>query len=214
MNLQRKVNEKPSWDRLYQTAAAQEGHFTTAQAAEAGYYPALLAKYLRSGRIVRVRHGIYRIVHFPAGDREDLVVVWLWTGRVGVFSHETALALHGLSDVLPARIHVSVPASWGSRRLRVPEGVDLHFEDVASSEATWVGAVRVTAVARTLEDCARAALPPDLVGQALQEASERGLLDRDSVHGVTDYLNGFAADGGRKGHVPNRGPEREEERSR
>lgn len=45
----------PRWSRLYETAAAQEGHFTTAQAAEAGYYPQLLTKYLENGRIVRVR---------------------------------------------------------------------------------------------------------------------------------------------------------------
>ncbi len=204
MSARSKNDGKPEWDRLYEIAVAQEGHFTTAQAAEAGYYPALLAKYLRSRRIIRVRHGIYRIVHFPAGDREELVVVWLWTGRVGVFSHETALALHGLSDVLPARIHVSVPASWDRRRLRVPEGVDLHFDDVADSEATWVGAVRVTAVARTLNDCARAALPPDLVGQAIEEAHERGLLDRDTVPEVTEYLDRFAADSGRKARVSKR----------
>jgi len=28
----------PRWSQLYETAAAQEGHFTTAQAAEAGYW--------------------------------------------------------------------------------------------------------------------------------------------------------------------------------
>lgn len=214
MSPQSKVKEKPDWDRLYQMAAAQDGHFTTTQAAEAGYYPALLAKYLRSGRIVRVRHGIYRIVHFPAGDHEELVVVWLWTGRVGVFSHETALALHGLSDVLPARIHVSVPASWSRRRLRVPEGVDLHFEDVATSEAVWVGAVRVTAVSRTLTDCVRAALPPDLIAQALEEAYERGLVDRDSVPIVAEYLDRFDRDGGRKGRVSNRAVGRKDEKNR
>ena len=214
MSAQSKDTGKPDWDRLYRIAAAQEGHFTTAQAAEAGYYPALLAKYLRSGRIVRVRHGIYRIVHFPSGDREELIVVWLWTGRVGVFSYETALGLHGLSDVLPARIHVSVPASWAIRRLRVPEGVDLHFDDLSNSEATWVGAVRVTDVARTLTDCARAALSPDLIGQALDEASERGLLDRDSVPEVTEYLDRFGADGSRKAHFSKRGHGRKDKRSR
>jgi len=194
MRAQRKTYKKPDWDRLYEIAAAQEGYFTTRQAAEAGYYPALLAKYLRSGRIARVRHGIYRIVHFPAGDREELVVVWLWTGRVGVFSYETALALHGLSDVLPARIHVSLPISWSGRRLRVPAGIELHFDEVAEPEKVWVGAVRATNVPKTLSDCARAALAPDLVSQALQEAQERGLLERGSVPEVIDYLKHFGAD--------------------
>jgi CheY-like chemotaxis protein len=34
-----------------------------------------------------------RLVHFPAGEHEDLNAVWLWTERVGLFSHETAFAV-------------------------------------------------------------------------------------------------------------------------
>src|SRR6266700_4465267 len=33
-----------------------------------------------------VRHGVYRLVHFPAGDHEELEVVWPWSERKGVFS--------------------------------------------------------------------------------------------------------------------------------
>lgn len=86
------------WNQLYACASAQEGLFSTRQAAEAGYSPQLLAKYLANGRVVRIRRGVYRLVHFPAGDHEDLVTVWLWSDRAGVFSHETALALHQLSE--------------------------------------------------------------------------------------------------------------------
>ncbi len=83
---------RPSWDRLYENAAAQAGYFTTQQAAEAGYAPPLVHRYLASGKITRIRRGVYRMVHFPAGEDEDLVVFWLWSDREGVFSHETALA--------------------------------------------------------------------------------------------------------------------------
>ena len=83
----------PSWDRLFDFAVGQEGHFTTKQAAEAGYSPQLLFKYLKNGRIIRVRRGVYRIVHFPAAEHEDLATLWLWSDQAGVFSHETALML-------------------------------------------------------------------------------------------------------------------------
>jgi hypothetical protein len=33
---------------------------------------------------------VYRIVHFPAGEHEDLTTIWLWSDGAGVFSHETA----------------------------------------------------------------------------------------------------------------------------
>jgi hypothetical protein len=49
-----------------------------------------------------VRRGIYRLVHFPAGQHEELVVAWLWSERVGIVSHQTALALHELSAMRQA----------------------------------------------------------------------------------------------------------------
>ena len=66
----------PDWNRLFETAATQEGYFTTSQADEVGYSPQLLAKYLQNGRVVRARRGIYRVVHFPPGEHEDLVTAW------------------------------------------------------------------------------------------------------------------------------------------
>jgi predicted transcriptional regulator of viral defense system len=168
----------PSWDALFEVASGQEGLFTTAQAAQAGYSPQLLQKHLHAGRIGRVRRGVYRLVHFPPGDHEDLAAVWLWSDRAGVLSHETALSLHELSDALPARVHLTVPASWRSRRLRVPRGVVLHYGDVAKDERTWVGPVPVTAPRRTLADCIAAGVAPDLVEQAIEQASARGIVPR------------------------------------
>jgi len=181
----------PSWDELFDRAAGQEGLFSTAQAAEAGYSPQLLQKHLRAGRIRRVRRGVYRLVHFPAGEHEDLVAVWLWSDRAGVFSHETALALHGLSDALPAQVHLAVPATWAGRRLRVPLGVRLAFAEVPAADRAWVGPVPVTAVRRTLADCREAGVAPDLVEQAVRQAGERGLVPKP-------FLARLLADGRRR----------------
>lgn len=122
----RNTAKRPSWDQLFETASAQDGYFSTAQAAEAGYSPQLLAKYLKSGRITRIRRGVYRLVHFPAGEHEELVIIWLWAERAAVFSHETALSMHELSDVMSAKAHITLPESWRCRRLRVPADVVLH----------------------------------------------------------------------------------------
>jgi predicted transcriptional regulator of viral defense system len=154
----------------------QEGLFTTEQAAGAGYSPQLLVYYARSGKVVRLSRGIYRLVHFPAGEHEDLVELWLWSSHQGVFSHQTALALHGLSDILPSRVHLTVPTDWRRRRLRVPTGVVLHYAAVLGPERSWHGAVPITLPVRTLIDCATAQFSPDLLSQALQQALERGLI--------------------------------------
>ena len=166
----------PDWDRLYETALAQEGHFTTQQALDAGYSSQLLVKYLSNGKIVRVRRTVYRLKHFPPGQQEDLVAFWLWSDRAGIFSHETALMLHELSDVLPARAHLTVPAKWRRRRLQVPDGVVLHYADVPKRDRAWVGAVPVTSPARTLADCAADYVSPDFLSSAISQALARGMV--------------------------------------
>jgi predicted transcriptional regulator of viral defense system len=181
----------PSWDRLYETAASQGGYVTTHQAADAGYSSQLLLKHLRAGRIRRSRRGIYRLVHFPASEHEELTLLWLWFERGGVFSHQTALALHELSDALPAQIHLTLPADWRRRRFRVPEGVVLHHADVPMSDRTWFGPVPVTAPSRTLLDCARASVSPDILFQASRQALQRGLVARDDLREVERALAPF-----------------------
>ncbi len=176
MALVRRSDPNPDWDTLFAVAQGQDGYFTTAQAAESGYSRPLLHKHVAGGKMARARRGIYRLVHFPASDHEDLVVPWLWSEQAGVFSHETALALHDLSDVLPAKIHLTLPAAWRRRRLRVPSGLMLHFADVSDPDRTSFGAVPVTAPLRTLSDCIEANVAPGLVRQAILQARRRGLI--------------------------------------
>jgi predicted transcriptional regulator of viral defense system len=185
------ASENPQWDRLYETAAAQEGLFTTQQAAEAGYSPQLLVHHIRGGRVMRVRRAVYRLVHFPAGEHEELVTVWLWSEQVGVLSHETALGLHGLSDVLPAQIHLTLPAAWKKRRFRVPKGVVLHHADLAPGDRASFGPVPTTSVSRTLNDLAHGGLSPDLLRQAAQQALRRGLTTPDELVDVEHALEPF-----------------------
>ena len=182
---------RPDWDRLFETALTQEGLFTTQQAREAGFSPQLLVHYLQAGKATRVRRGIYRLVHFPAGDNEELVTAWLWSERAGVVSQQSALALHNLSDVLPAQIHLTLPDAWRRRRFRVPADVVLHHADVPPADRTWFGAVPLTNPRRTLSDCARGALSPELLRRAAQQALRRGLVGRNEIGDVETALAPF-----------------------
>ena len=167
---------EPDWDRLYGVAAEQRGLFTTRQAARAGYSSQLLNHHVKAGRVLRLRRGVFRLVHFPTSDDEPLVELWLWADRKAVFSHETALSLHELSDVLPHRVHVTLPVTWATRRLRVPEGMVLHHAPVGRDDLIRVGALPVTTPERTIGDCIDAHVSPELVVQAITEAKARGLV--------------------------------------
>jgi predicted transcriptional regulator of viral defense system len=181
----------PDWDRLYEAAEGQSGHFTTRQAADAGYSSQLLLKHIHAGRIARVRRGIYRLVHFPAGEHDEMVVVWLWFEAAGVFSHQTALAVHGLSDVLPAQMHLMLPADWRHRRFRIPKGVVLHYAVVPRKDRAWFGPVPVTSPSRTLSDCAMEPISPELLRQAAQQAVRRGLVGKGDLREVERALEPF-----------------------
>ena len=172
----------PNWDRIFEVASEQAGYVTNKQAAEAGYSLPLLQFYVQKGRLERVQRGILRLVHYPPGDNEDLVPLWLWSEQKGAFSHETALMLHDLSDALPSKRHMTVPSAWSKRRLRLPKGLVLHFADLPKAALTWLGPVRLTTPLRSVVDCASADVAEDLVRQAVQQGARRGLFARTEVN--------------------------------
>ncbi len=176
----RQSTERPDRDRLYEVAAPQAGYFTVAEAVGAGYSSPLVEYHVRTGRLARVGRGIFRLVHFPPTDNEDLVVSWLWSQRTGVCSHLTALALHQLFDVLPAKAHMTVPASWGKRRLRIPDGLLIHYADVARSDIEWNGPVPLTKPLRTVVDVVLADYP-EFGQQAAAQGVKRGLFSRQDL---------------------------------
>jgi predicted transcriptional regulator of viral defense system len=184
------ANPAPNWDALFEFAVGQEGYFTTEQAAKAGYSPQLLIKYLRNGRITREMRGVYRIVHYPAGEREDLVIYWLWAEQRGVFSLETALMHHNLSDALPGKTFMTLPSSWAKRRLRVPPRLMLSFADLARSDWAYLGAVPITTPARTIVDCIDSHVSPEFVLDAIRQAKQRGLIDGNQAKNMHARLRG------------------------
>lgn len=172
---------------LYELAESQGGYFDLQQARQAGYSAQLLGHHQQQGRVLRIRRGIYRLQYFPVGEAEDLMVPWLWSERTGVFSHETALALYQLSDTLPGHVDLTVPLDWKKRRLRVPPGLILHFDDVPAEERTWRDYIPVVTAARAVVDCARDHRAPDIVWDALMQGLERRLFRRERVAEALEY---------------------------
>jgi predicted transcriptional regulator of viral defense system len=171
----------PDHDALYQLAEQQAGYFTAAQAREAGFTYSLLSYHVGTGRFERVRPRVYRIVQFPSSPHEDLYVAWLQAGPHAVISHDSALVLYDLSDLLPHRIHVTVPRTVSRRR---PE-LQLHTKRLEPEDVTRYEGLPVTTVLRTLVDVAAAGLADEQVQQTIQEALRRGLVTRESLLRLT-----------------------------
>lgn len=170
------IPKKSPWKALFSVAVRQEGFFSAAQAKEAGCSQQLLGRYLATGKVERVGRALYRVVHFPRGENEDLIALWLWSKNEGVFSHETALFLHQLSDALPTQAQMTLPTAWARRVVKLPPRLMVSYDDLRDEDRTWHGPVPVTSVRRTIADCLHANVSAELVAQASAQAAERGLI--------------------------------------
>jgi predicted transcriptional regulator of viral defense system len=128
------------------------------------------------GRYQRLRRGLYRLREFPSSSYEHVVAAWLPLRQAGaVVSHETALELHGLSDVIAEAVHLSLPRSERGQRRR--EGVKLHTlkSPPQKAEIGNVAGLPVTNPERTIVDVLEAGGQPEQAEMAIAQALERGL---------------------------------------
>jgi predicted transcriptional regulator of viral defense system len=164
-------------DGLYGLAEAQAGYFTAQQAVKAGMDRSTLRHHARpGGRYERVRRGLYRLRHFPSSPHEHVMAAWLPLRDAGaVVSHESALELHGLSDVIPDAVHLSLPRSERGQRRRA--GVRLHTlgRPPGRAEVREVAGLPVTSPERTIVDALEAGVQPEQIEMAGRQALERGL---------------------------------------
>jgi predicted transcriptional regulator of viral defense system len=186
---------KRDWDRvLYGIAEDQGGYFTAAQARAAGLYQVRLVQLAKQGDIERVSRGVYRLARFPISRLSHYMQAVLWPqvrrpDVVGVISHESALSIHALSDVSPARVHLTLPTSTRLRR-EVPKGIVIHFADLAAGDVERVEGVPVTTPARSIRDAHAAHLGNALVGQAIADGRRAGVLSTAEANRLERELLG------------------------
>jgi len=182
---------------LAEIAGAQQGLFTSKQAREVGYGLSSHDHHAKSGNWVRLRRGIYRLADYPKGDDEQLMLWRLWSQNAegvcqGVYSYETALRLHELSDLMPTQLHLTIPKSFRKSQ-DIPGVLILHKENLKTAETEEMRGFQVTKPLKTILDlCTRESISRDLIQQALQEGVDRGIIPRYQVEELNqDELPSF-----------------------
>jgi predicted transcriptional regulator of viral defense system len=172
--------------RLQETAQAQQGFFTTKQAIRAGFSEKTHSYHVNAGNWIREHRGIYRLADFPTPERPDLTLWYLWSQDrqeipEGTYSYDTALSLHELSDIMPSKLHMTVPKEF-RRNSRIPEILVLHRANLDPSEVQEVHGVRVTRALRTIMDLLRSGhVDRSQLKLAVDEAIRRGLIARREI---------------------------------
>lgn len=170
------MSDKIDHDGLYRIAESQAGYFTAEQALDAGMDRSTLRHHARpGGRYERVRRGLYRLRHFPSSPHEHVVAAWLDLPSPAVVSHESALELYDLSDVIPNAVHITLPRAMRGQRPR--PGVRFHTlaHPPEPTETRRVNGVLATNPERTIVDSLEAGTQPEQIELAVRQALERGL---------------------------------------
>lgn len=163
------------YQHLFEAATSQYGFITADDARAHGVDPAQLRVMHHRGLLERVAHGVYRFPLVPTTPIDQYMEAVLWPRTLAFLSHETALDLHDLCDVNPARIHVTVAAGYRLRR-NVPAAYELHRRDLDAEDVTRHEGIPIVKVHRAILDGIEGNLGGHLIEQAIQTARRRGLV--------------------------------------
>jgi predicted transcriptional regulator of viral defense system len=172
--------------RLYEIAQSQQGFFTTKQAIRTGFAEKTHSYHVNARNWIREHRGIYRLADFPTSERPDLMLWYLWSQNrqeipEGTYSHETALSLHELSDVMPSKLHMTVPKDF-RRNSAIPKILILQRANIEKSDTQEMYGVRVTRPLRTIIDLLRSKQVDETqLKLAVNEALRRGLIGKREI---------------------------------
>lgn len=132
------------------------------------------------GRVVQI--GLSRIPTIPRDEYDEFIRLSLWSrGRddkpQAMVSHESALALYDLSNVLPGKVLLTVPRTF---RKQPPRNCQLHKGDLGPKDVLTRSGFRVITPLRTLKDVATANTVPttEQLKLAVKDALHKGMVTR------------------------------------
>ena len=145
-------------------ARKSNGTVTSAATTEAGIARRELSEAVERGELVRLSRGVYVT---PETWEDEFALAQHRFSR-GVFSHETALYLHGLTDRAPDALVMTFPHGYNTGSARTA-GIDahtvtagLHGIGVAEVTTPYGNDVRAYCAERALCDLFRSNPTPDL----------------------------------------------------
>lgn len=153
--------------------SSQMGLATRRQLLDAGLSEGVIANRVRSGALIRVDRGVYRVRPAPITLDQELMAAVLGVGEGAVISHLSAAFLWGLVEIEPELPHVTTTAArWRSKPYHVHRSGDL-----AASHIVEIRGMPVTNPARTVADAG--AISPALARRAFHQSLRDRLATMD-----------------------------------
>jgi predicted transcriptional regulator of viral defense system len=100
--------------KLEELIKKQNGYITTQDANDEGIHREYLTMLVEEEKLIRVSPGVYR----SKEAWEDKLYMYQQKKKRMVYSHDTALYLHGLSDRDPIRYSVTLPTGYNTSQIK------------------------------------------------------------------------------------------------
>jgi len=152
-------------EKLEALIKSSKGVITSKQATNHNIHREYLSEFVRQGKLERIAHGIY----ITPDVWEDKMLIHQLRKSKMVYSHETALFLHDLTDRDPVAYCVTVPTGYNTSRLK-QDGLivytikkELLDLGICTKQTTFGNDIRVYNMERTICDILRDRKNQDVV---------------------------------------------------
>jgi predicted transcriptional regulator of viral defense system len=163
-----------SKDLVIKIMNENNGILTSEYATRLGIDNKILQRMHKSGEIERLEHGMY----MDSNHMEDEYLLTQYRCKRGIFSHETALFFHDLSDRTPFQLMLTIPSGYNTRLLKDKQKYkffyikeDFHLIGETIMMTPFGNKVHVYDKERTICDCLKKkkSLDTDLVLAAVKQ---------------------------------------------
>lgn len=169
------------------------GIVTTKQVVDSGINNKVLTRMVEHQMIERVANGVY----IDINSIEDTFISTQAICRKGIFSNDTALYFHGLSDRTPIRYTLTIPSGYNTTLLKDKKynffyiKNDLHSLGVIDIETPYGNKVKVYDLERTICDIIKNKdkLDISIVTEAVKQYVKRKNKDLIKLHQYAKLLN-------------------------
>lgn len=158
---------------LNQLLEEKNGIITSGEAIDAGISYKTIQRMHHSGELEKLEQGLYMNPDLMT----DVFYLTQYRCKKGIFSHETALYFHELSDRTPLQMMLTIPSGYNTRLLKEKEKyrffyIAEKFHSIGKTvlESSFGHSIYVYDKERTICDCIRKKnqLDADIVNEALR----------------------------------------------
>ena len=174
--------KKDKESSLIELSINQSGYFTACQALKLGYSYRAQSYYLETDYWIKEDRSLYRFNFLPYQKNDDLIKACFWSRNKNdipqaVISHESAAMVHDLGEIIPKKIHLTVPKSF---RKEPPTKYQIYKENIANSEIESKEFFKVTTPIKTIVDLIQK-IDQEQLAKIIEDAYHKGLITQHAI---------------------------------